>query len=85
LIWELQPSSGKKTTFSTNGAGTTGGYHIYHIIYPFLSPCTKLKSKWFKELHIKPKTLKFIEEKLGESLEDMDTGEKLSRTTMAWL
>jgi hypothetical protein len=26
---------------------------------PFLSPCTKLKYKWSKELHIKPETLKF--------------------------
>jgi hypothetical protein len=25
---ELEPSSGKKTAFSTNGAGTTGGYHV---------------------------------------------------------
>jgi hypothetical protein len=24
---ELKPSSGKKTAFSTNGAGTTGGYY----------------------------------------------------------
>ena len=23
-----KPSSGKKTAFSTNGAGTTGGYHV---------------------------------------------------------
>jgi hypothetical protein len=23
-------------------------------IDPFLSPCTKVKSKWIKELHIKP-------------------------------
>jgi hypothetical protein len=27
LTWELKPSSVKKTAFSTNGAGTTGGYH----------------------------------------------------------
>jgi hypothetical protein len=33
---------------------------------PFLSPCTKLKSKWIKELHIKLETLKLIEEKVGE-------------------
>jgi hypothetical protein len=33
------------------------------------------KSKWFKELHIKPETLKLIEEKVGKSLEDMGTGE----------
>jgi hypothetical protein len=37
-----------------------------------------------KELHIKPKTLKLIEEKVWESLEDMGTGEKfLNRTAMA--
>jgi hypothetical protein len=53
-------------------------------IDPFLSPCTKVKSKWIKELHIKPETLKLIEEKVGKSLEDMGTGEKfLNRTTMA--
>ena len=28
LIRELKPSSGNKTAFSTNGAGTTGGYHV---------------------------------------------------------
>jgi hypothetical protein len=53
-------------------------------IDPFLSPCTKLNSKWIKNLHIKPETLKLIEEKVGESLEDMGTGEKiLNRTAMA--
>jgi hypothetical protein len=53
-------------------------------IDPFLSPCTKLMSKWTKELHIKPETLKFIEEKVGKTLEDMGTGEKfLNRTAMA--
>jgi hypothetical protein len=31
------------------------------IIDPFLSPCTKLKSKWIKDLHIKQDTLKLIE------------------------
>ena len=34
-------------------------------IDPFLSPCTKLKPKWIKDLHIKPDTLKLIEEKGG--------------------
>jgi hypothetical protein len=53
-------------------------------IDPLLSPCTKVKSKWIKELHIKPETLKPIEEKVGKSLEDMGTGEKfLNRTAMA--
>jgi hypothetical protein len=44
-------------------------------IGPFLSLCTKLKSKWINDLHIKPETLKFIEEKVGKSLEHMCMGE----------
>ena len=55
-------------------------------IDPFLSPCTKVRSKWIKELHIKPETVKLIEEKVGKSLEDMGmgTGEKfLNRTAMS--
>jgi hypothetical protein len=45
---------------------------------------TKIKSKWIKELHIKPKTVKLIEEKVAKNLEDMGTGEKfLNRTAMA--
>ena len=53
-------------------------------IEPFLSPCPKVKSKWIKDLHIKPETLKLIEEKVGRSIEDMGTGEKfLNRTAMA--
>jgi hypothetical protein len=53
-------------------------------IDPFLSPRTKVKSKWIKELHIKPQKLKLIEDKVGKSLEDIGTGEKfLNRTAMA--
>jgi hypothetical protein len=53
-------------------------------IDPFLSLCTKIKSKWIKECHRKPEILKLIEEKMGKSLEDMGKGEKfLNRTVMA--
>jgi hypothetical protein len=50
-------------------------------IDPFLPPCTKLKSKWIKDLHIKPETLKLIEKKVGKSLEDMGTGGKFLHRT----
>jgi len=50
-------------------------------IDPFLSPCTKIKSKW-----IKPDTLKLIEEKVGKSLKHIGTGENfLTRTPMAYV
>jgi hypothetical protein len=42
-------------------------------INQYLSPCTKLKSKWFKELHLKSEIMKLIEEKVQKSLEDMGT------------
>ena len=38
-------------------------------IDPYLSPCTKLKSKWTKDLKIKPTKLNLIEEKMGSTLE----------------
>jgi hypothetical protein len=53
-------------------------------IDPFLSPCTRLKSKWIKDLHIKPETLKHIEKKVVKNLEHMGTGEIfLNRLPMA--
>ena len=38
-------------------------------IDPYLSPCTKLKSKWIKDLNIKLDILNLIEKKVGNSLE----------------
>jgi hypothetical protein len=50
---------------------------------PFLSPSTKLKSKWIKDIHIKSDTLKLIKG-VGKRLEDMGTGGKfLNRTAIA--
>ena len=39
-----------------------------HVTDPYLPPCTKLKSKWIKDLNIKPATLNLIEEKVGSTL-----------------
>jgi hypothetical protein len=53
-------------------------------IDPYLSPCIKLKSKWIKDLNIKPDTLNLIEENVGKSLELIGTGGNfLNRTPMA--
>ena len=43
-------------------------------IDPYLLPCTKLKSKWIKDFNIKLNTLNLKEEKVGSSLEFIDTG-----------
>ena len=53
-------------------------------IDPYLSPCTKFKSKWVRDLNIKPDTLNLIEKKVGKSLRLIGTGgNSLSRTPMA--
>ena len=50
----------------------------------YLSSCTKLKSKWIKDLNIKPDTLNLIEEKMGNILEHIGTRHNfLSRTLMS--
>jgi hypothetical protein len=54
-------------------------------IDPFLSLCTKLKSKWIKNLQIKPDTLKLIQEKMEKILKYMGIEKKfLNRTPMAY-
>ena len=48
---------------------------------PYLSPCTKLKSKWIKDLNIKPATLNLMEEKVGSTLEHIGTGDYILNIT----
>ena len=52
-------------------------------IDPYLLPCTKLKSKWIKELNIKPATLNLIEEKVGSTLECIGTEDHFLNITPA--
>jgi hypothetical protein len=64
--------NGKKKAFSINGADLTDYLYVKKKkikIEPYLSPFTKLKSKWIKDLNIKLDTLNLIEENVGKSLE----------------
>jgi hypothetical protein len=52
---------------------------------PCLSPCTITISKWIKDLHIRPETLKLVQERAGSTLEAIGIGKDfLSRTTVPW-
>ena len=56
-----------KTAFSTNGADSADSQHVEecNLTKPLLSPVQR--SKCIKDLHIKPDTLKLIEDNLGKN------------------
>ena len=70
---------GQRQDSSIHGAETST--HQRMKLEHFITPYTKINSKWIEDINIRPETIKLLEENIGRTLDDINHNKILYYTS----